>query len=108
VKESTLRRVVYATGLAAFALLAVHLALVFAGPGDLSHRTSYAYVQSLLNNWGYFVLLGALLVVSLTHAFLGLRRTLLDANVSKIWFQALAVVAAVSTSVLLYLYLTTA
>jgi succinate dehydrogenase hydrophobic anchor subunit len=107
VKESTLRWLVYATGLAAFALLAVHLAFVFAGPGNYDYRTSYSYVESLLNNTGYFVLLGALLVVSLVHAFLGLRRTLLDANVRQEWFPALAVVAAVTTGALVYLYVTT-
>jgi succinate dehydrogenase hydrophobic anchor subunit len=105
VRESTLRWVVFATGLATLALLIVHLAVVFSGPGTYSSRLSYGSVRSLLSDLAYVGVLGALLVLALTHAFLGLRRTLLDANVRPIWFRVLAAVAVGSTTVLLYLFL---
>jgi succinate dehydrogenase hydrophobic anchor subunit len=106
-RESTLRWWVFATGLATLALLTVHLVLVFSGPGSYSAHLSYGSVQSLLSNVGYVVVLGALLVAALTHAFLGLRRALLDANVGRTGFRVLAAVAVGSTSVLLYLFLST-
>jgi succinate dehydrogenase hydrophobic anchor subunit len=106
-RESTLRGWVFATGLATLALLVVHLVLVFSGPGSYSDHPSYGSVRSLLSNLGYVAVLGALLVAALAHAFLGLRRALLDANAGRIWFRVLVGVAVGSTSVLLYLYLAT-
>ena len=106
-KESTLRWVGFVTGIAAFALLAVHLIWVMVPPGNFGANLSYGAVTGSFDNDGYVLVLGALLVVALAHAFLGVRRTLLDVNVGPRGLAALAGVAVVTTSVLLYLFVTT-
>jgi succinate dehydrogenase hydrophobic anchor subunit len=106
-RESTLRWVVYITGIAAFVLLAVHLIVVMLGPGSYESHLQYGAVEAALGNEGYFLALGALLVVVLVHGFLWLRRTLLDAHVGPRGMMALSVGATLTTGILLVLYATT-
>jgi succinate dehydrogenase hydrophobic anchor subunit len=107
VRESTLRFWVHATGLLAFALLVVHLVRVFWGPGDFTYRISYPYVATVLEDQVYVISLGLLLGVSLLHAFLGVRRTLLDTNARAGWLYLLGATAVVSSGALIYLFVST-
>ena len=106
-RESGVRLLVYGTGLATLGLLLAHLAVVFLGPGGFHGDLGYDSVRGQLAQVPYFVALGALLVLALTHGWLGLRRTLLDAHVGPHGLAALTVVACVTTGALLYLYVLT-
>lgn len=77
-KESTLRELTYLSGLIILILVIIHLTKL--SLGNFSENVSFSGVVSSLENTAYSVSLILLLLFTLVHSSLGIRRVLMDSG----------------------------
>jgi succinate dehydrogenase / fumarate reductase, membrane anchor subunit len=94
-KESTVMKIHYITGLAALVTVAVHIMMRLIMPFSMS--LEYENVVANYQNILYALLLESILVLISIHGFNGLRVMLLELRQGKIWerFVILSTLAAV-------------
>ncbi|WP_415283264.1 succinate dehydrogenase [Candidatus Nitrososphaera sp. FF02] len=89
-KESSIMKIHYITGIAALFVVAVHIMMRLVMPYELS--LEYENVIANYHNLPYVVLLESILVLISIHGFNGLRIILLEMRQTKSWESMVTVV----------------
>ena len=89
-KESSIMKIHYITGIAALFVVAVHILMRLVMPYELS--LEYENVIANYHNLPYVILLESILVLISIHGFNGLRIILLEMRQTKSWESMVTVV----------------
>jgi len=88
VRESSIMKVHYYTGLAAIVLVAIHVMFRLTAPGGYYASLEYENVIANYSNVSYVVVLELILVTVAIHGFNGLRVILIELKQGEAWERA--------------------
>ncbi len=92
-KESTIRLIVYGSGLGILVLVIIHLLVL--SMGGLARNVEYDSVAKQLRFSGYSLSLILLLLFTLVHSAIGIRRFFIDVGVKGITLKTILIVISI-------------